>query len=214
MNKVGKRLQQCRIENQETLEDIGKIAGVNKSTVKRWESGETSNIKLPIIEKLADHFGVDVGWLSGKEVSKNIKTLPSNATPIDFNNLYRIPILGRIAAGKPLYAVENIEGYTYTDLNEGAEYFALRVKGDSMNAMRIFDNDIVIVRRQCVVEDGEVAVVIVDHEDATMKRFYRTGSTVTLLPQSNNPEHNPQIYDLAKTNIEIIGKVVKVEFML
>ena len=113
-----------------------------------------------------------------------------------------------------MYAEENIEGYTYTDLNGENEYFALRVKGDSMDALGIRDGYIVIVRRQSIVEDGEVAIVMVDHEDATMKRFYRTDSTVTLMPQSTNPAHKPQIYNLTKTTVEILGKVVKVEFML
>lgn len=124
---------------------------------------------------------------------------------------HRIPILGRISAGLPLYAEENIEGYTYTDLNGGAEYFALRVEGDSMTAVRIFDGDVLIVRRQDIVENGEIAVVMVNGDEATVKRFYRTGTTVTLMPQSTNPIHQPQIYDTKNTSIRIVGRVVKNE---
>lgn len=108
--------------------------------------------------------------------------------------MQRIPILGRISAGLPIYAEQNIEGYTLTDLNHGAEYFALRVSGDSMNAIGINDGYLIIVRRQERVENGEVAVVMVGDEDATVKRFYATDSTVTLMPQSTNPIHQPQIY--------------------
>ena len=84
--------------------------------------------------------------------------------------------MGLISAGLPLYAEQHIEGYTYTDLNHGEEYFALRVKGDSMNAARINDNDVLIVRKQCTVENGEIAVVMVGDNDAVVKRFYQNGS--------------------------------------
>lgn len=142
----------------------------------------------------------------------SINVFPKNIDVIDFSQYHRIPILGRIAAGLPLYAEEYIEGYTLTDLNGGAEYFALRVQGDSMNALRINDGDLIIVRRQDEVEQGEIAVVLVGDEDATVKRFYSSNTTVTLMPQSTNPIHKPQIYDLSITEIRVLGKVVKVEF--
>ena len=140
--------------------------------------------------------------------------LPSGAIPINLSNIHRIPILGRISAGLPLYAEEHIEGYTLTELNGGAEYFALKVKGDSMNAIGIDEGRTIIIRKQDTVENGEVAVVMVGDEDATVKRFYSSGSTVTLMPQSTNPIHAPQLYDLAKTKITILGKVVEVKFSL
>lgn len=140
--------------------------------------------------------------------------LPPDAIRVDLSKYHQIPILGRISAGLPLYAGEHIEGYTLTDLNGGAEYFALRVHGDSMNAIGINDGYLIIVRRQEEVEQGEVAVVLVDDQDATVKRFYFSNTTVTLMPQSTNPEHEPQMYDLSKTRIKVLGKVIKVEFTL
>ena len=130
---------------------------------------------------------------------------------IPYAPTHRIPILGRISAGLPLYAEEHIEGYTYTELNGGAEYFALQVSGDSMNAARIQEGDTLIVRRQDVVENGELAVVIVGDDEATVKRFYKSGSIVTLMPQSTNPSHQPQIYDTKQISIRIVGLVVKNE---
>lgn len=141
-------------------------------------------------------------------------TLPPNAIPIDVSKWHQIPILGRISAGLPIYADEHIEGYTLTELNSGAEYFALRVHGDSMNALGINDGYLIIVRRQEEVEQGEVAVVLVDEEDATVKRFYSSDTTVTLMPQSTNPIHGPQMYDLRSTPIRVLGKVVEVKFTL
>lgn len=151
---------------------------------------------------------------SGSGGTGKSNLLVNTLQSINPENFHRIPILGRISAGMPLYAEQHIEGYTLTDLNGGAEYFALRVSGDSMNAARIQDGDVLIVRRQDEVENGQVAVVMVGDEDATVKRFYATGSTVTLMPQSTNPEHQPQIYDTSKTKIRVIGRVVKVEFTL
>ena len=116
-----------------------------------------------------------------------------------------------MAAGLPIFAEENIEGYTYTDLNGGADYFALRVEGDSMDAARIFDGCLVIVRKQDIVEDGQIAVVLVDHEDATIKRFHREGDTVILSPQSTNPAHKPLVYNLRETKIKIEGKIAEVK---
>ncbi len=128
--------------------------------------------------------------------------------------IHKIPILGTIAAGLPIYAEQHIEDYTYTDRNHGAEYFALRVKGDSMNAASISEGSLLIVRRQENVENGEIAVVMVNDENATVKRFKKDGNIIQLIPQSYNPNHQIQIYNIAQDNIRIIGKVVecKTEF--
>ncbi len=77
----------------------------------------------------------------------------------------------------------------------------------------IFEGNLLIVRKQDIVENGGIAVVMIDGNDATVKRFYRQGSTITLMPQSTNPEHLPQIYDTTKTPVHIIGKVVKNEII-
>lgn len=168
-------------------------------------------LDLTDINEIAKRLNVTVSWLMGED-SQEI-TVPSIGTPYN-PVIHKIPILGRIAAGLPLYAEEHIEGYTYTEHNGGAEYFALRVKGDSMNAALINDGSLIIVRRQPEVENGQIAVVRVEKDDATVKRFRQDGDTVQLIPQSYNPTHQTQIYDLKNTNIEIIGKVVecKVEF--
>lgn len=169
---------------------------------------------LETLELFADFYNVDMNTLTGKQPIKEINgEMPSNISPIDMTHLKRIPILGRIAAGAPIYAEENIEGYTFTDLNGGAEYFALRVRGDSMNAARINDGDLVIIRRQDIVENGEIAAVMINDQDATLKRFSREGDIVTLMPQSMNPEYKPFIYNLKDTPVKILGRVVKVEFL-
>lgn len=195
MEKTGK-------ERKQVCKDLG----FKYTTFADWYNGN----KYPRIDKieiLADYFGV-----LKSDLIEDKSDLPSNTVPLDLYSLHRIPILGRIAAGIPIYAEENIEGYTYTDLNGGAEYFGLRVRGDSMDAAGIKDGYIVIVRRQDIVENGDIAAVLIDDQDATLKRFSRQGDTVTLMPQSTNPENHPFIYNLKETHVKILGLVVKVEF--
>ena len=195
-------MQRSGKDCNQVCEDLG----FKYTTFTDWYNGN----KYPRIDKielLANYFGV-----LKSDLIEDKPSLPSNVTPIDFSHLQRIPILGRIAAGVPIYAEENIEGYTYTDLNGGAEYFGLRVRGDSMNAARIYDGDIVIIRRQDIVENGEIAAVLIDDQDATLKRFSRHGDIVTLMPQSTNPVNQPFVYDLKETTVKILGLVVKVEF--
>lgn len=210
----GKILRQLREGNNYSMDKLVELYNdkfngkMNKSTLSRYEN-ELQEPMYTVIVNLAKLFNVSVDYLSGatEEPNSQIGT-PYN--PI----IHKIPILGRIAAGLPLYAEEHIEGYTYTEHNGGAEYFALKVKGDSMNAAHINDGSMIIVRRQPEVENGQIAVVRVDKDDATVKRFRKDGNIIQLIPQSYNPEHQIQIYDLKNTDIEVIGKVVecKVEF--
>lgn len=181
------------------------------TTIQKWESG-VSEPPLKKAHAIANLFGVDINDLTGVNIEESENKFPSDAIP--YAPTQRIPILGRISAGLPLYADEQIEGYTCTDLNHGGEYFALRVHGDSMDALGIKDGYLVIVRRQDYVDNGTVCVVMVGSEEATMKRFYQDGDTVTLMPQSTNPKHMPQIYNLKTTPIRIIGKVIEAKFSL
>ena len=205
---TGERIRALRQAAKLSQEELGARIGVQKAAIHKYETGLVVNLKKSTLEKLAQALHTTPAYLLGLEDPG----LAPSAHP--YHPTRSIPILGRISAGLPLYAEQNIEGYTFTDLNGRAEYFALRVSGDSMNAMGINDGYLIIVRRQDEVENGEVAVVMVGEEDATVKRFYATGSTVTLMPQSTNPVHQPQIYDLRKTPIKVLGKVVKVEFYL
>lgn len=206
--KIGDKIKMLRKQKGLTQTELGEKLGVKTNAVSKWECGRVEDIPMSKVKAMSALFDVPPSFL----IDDN--QLPSNAIPIDLQSQHRIPILGRIAAGMPLYAEQNIEGYTLTDLNGGAEYFALRVSGDSMNAIGINDGYLIIVRRQEEVENGEVAVVMVGDEDATVKRFYASDNMVTLLPQSTNPIHKPQIYDISKTKIQVLGRVVKCEFTL
>ena len=218
MANLYENIKRLREKSGMSQEDLASLTGyTNRSSIAKIEKGliDLSQTKIELFAKaLKVSPGELMGWdeeqpkpdlieyKSDQDVISKIGGTPYHPT-------HRVPILGYISAGLPLYAEEHIEGYTYTDLNGGNEYFALRVKGDSMNAARIYDGDLLMVRKQSMVENGNIAVVMVDGENATVKRFYKDGNQVTLMPQSTNPAHLPQVYDVQKIKIEIIGKVVE-----
>lgn len=212
-NKMfGYKLRELRKRNGYSMDRLAELYNakfdgkLNKSTISRYENGLQEPI-FTVVRNFAELFSVTTDYLTGNT------ELPEGAVP--YNPIMnKIPVLGYIAAGLPLYADEHIEGYTYTELNHGGEYFALRIKGDSMTAANIPDGSLVTVRVQPQVENGEIAAVRVNNENVTVKRFKKDKNIVQLIPQSYNPEHQIQIYDLKKDKIDIVGKVVecKVEF--
>ena len=201
---IGTNIKKLREKAGLSQGELAKIINVSDKTISTWEN-DTRIPRMGAIQKLADYFHVQKSDLIE---DKSQTDLPDGAFPYN-PIMHRIPILGSISAGMPLYAEQNIEGYTYTDLNSNGEYFALRVRGDSMNAARIYEGDILVIRKQDVVEDGDIAVVLVDDMEATVKRFYHNNGTVTLMPQSTNPIHTPQIYDTKKVRIKIVGRVMQ-----
>lgn len=167
-----------------------------------------------MVKDALQHYDIKLDFLSGQEENK-IKVHGFEKKleeKLYYHNSVKIPIVGIIRAGEPILAQQNIIAYEYIpeELTKKGEYFGLKVTGDSMNLSRINDGDIVIVRQQPEVENGEIAVVIVDGENATIKKFYRTNSIVTLLSNSTNQKHQPRLIDLSKTEVTILGKVVKV----
>ena len=187
--------------------ELAKLTGyTDRTSISKIESG-----KVDLPQSKIRIFAEALHTTEGELMGTTEPPLPSDAIP--YAPTQRIPILGRISAGLPLYADEQIEGYTYTDLNHGGEYFALRVHGDSMNAIRIYDGDLLIIRKQDVVEDGEIAVVMVNDDEATVKCWHRRENIVMLEPKSTNPTHQMQIYDAKETPIRVIGKVVQNQIM-
>ncbi len=153
---------------------------------------------------------VDEGWLMGYDIpmEKEIKQ-DSNAFPTaDVPQKY--PVLEKIIAGFPILAVENIEGYMYapsSKIQAGYDYFFLKVIGDSMN-LKFPAGCLLLVQKQPELENGQIGVIMVNGDDATVKRFKREGDLVILEPMSSNPEHQVQIYNPKKIKVEIIGKVI------
>ncbi len=183
-----------------TLEQVGDLVGVGKSTVRKWETGDIENMKRDKIVKLAKALRVSPSYIMGiEEEQPQIETLP----------VKKIPVVSRISAGLPIYSEENLIDYIYfatNKLNSDKEEFGLKVSGDSMD--KIFqDGDIVVVEKDSIVENGQLGVVMINGYNATVKRIRYNGDQVILIPESNNTNHYPQVYG-KDDEVKIIGRVV------
>lgn len=192
-----------RVRRQElglTLEEVGNYVGVGKSTVRKWEHGDIENMKRDKIALLSKILKLSPLTFITGEVEYGV---PDNIIPLPKTK--KIPLLGTIACGEPILAAENIEALINADEDLNAD-FALRCKGDSMINARIFDGDIVYIREQPDVEDGEIAAVLIG-EEATLKRVYKYPSKVVLRPE--NPLYDDMIYSKEEMNeVRILGKAV------
>lgn len=201
------RLRQCRIDLQETLEQIGTLTGVNKSTVMRWEKGDTSKINLPTIHLLANHYRVNPLWLQGLT---DDPTPPSNARIDTVADVIPVPVIGAVRAGCGGLVFEehsDAEPVSASLLRGGEDYFWLRVSGDSMTPM-INDRDLVLVRRQEHVDSGCYAVVLVDGEEGLVKRIVYNENWLEL--QSVNPYYPPRRFEGEQiSQVTVIGLVVE-----
>ncbi|MDQ7225128.1 S24 family peptidase [Staphylococcus haemolyticus] len=183
-----------------TLEQVGDLVGVGKSTVRKWETGDIENMKRDKIVKLAKALRVSPSYIMGiEEEQPQLETLP----------VKKIPVVSKVSAGLPIYSEENLIDYIYfatNKLNSGKEEFGLKVSGDSMD--KIFqDGDIVVVEKDSVVENGQLGVVMINGYNATVKRVRYNGDQIILIPESNNSNHYPQVYG-KDDEVKIIGRVV------
>lgn len=198
MSKFSERLIQLRSDFNLTQENLSYELNkkyeveTNKGMISKWEKG----INVPawrFIDHLADFFEVTTDYLSGRSDNKYY---------VDCGHDRKIPVLGTISAGKPITAQENVIGYEYTSDNCD---FCLRVKGDSMIGSRIYDGDIVFIHKQPDIENGEIAAVIIDGEEATLKRVYKVNGNVIL--HAENPLYKDIVFSKKDfKQVKILGK--------
>ena len=194
---TGDVIKRKRKEMGLTQEELGKLLGVNRAAVNKWETGRVRNIKR---EKLL-------------QLSRILKVSPNELLD-DYDEkpkTKRIPVLGRVAAGVPIDRIEEVIGYEEIDreASESADYFALRIKGDSMEP-RIYDGDTVIVRKQNDAESGDIVIASINGEDATCKRLKKMEGGIMLVPL--NRRYDPFIFSSEQAEeipVSIIGKVVE-----
>lgn len=204
--------------------------GMTRSAIGMYETGKREP-DLETLAALADFYQVDMNTLTGRhdypvnDAAKHIaygqefnalteeqkiralasvQAAPSNLKPLE--PMEKIPLIGRIACGTPILAEENIAEYVELPRSIHAD-FALLCQGDSMAGTGIEDGDIVYIRSQPMVESGEIAAVMVEDDEATLKRFKRVGDTVLLIPE--NSKYEPFIFTGKQIEtIRIIGKAV------
>ncbi|MCM1365078.1 MAG: helix-turn-helix domain-containing protein [Faecalibacterium sp.] len=181
-----------------------KVGFKTASAVNKIELG-LRDINQSRVKAFAAALGTSTAYLMDSEESGETKShpLPSNIIPLPTTKL--VPLVGTIACGKPILAEENIEDYVKADESIPAD-FALRCKGDSMINSRIYDGDIVYIRKQSDVDDGEIAAVLIGDE-ATLKKVYKYPNKIVL--RASNPIYDDMIYtDAELENIIILGKAV------
>ena len=208
---VGKLIYDRRTELGITQKEVADFVGVSEATVSRWESGHIDNMRRDRSAALSKILRLSPLAIMGIDDTDLSSRLP-NMVPIDART-FRVPIVGRVAAGRPIVADEEIVGYEYIDnkySKDGHEYFGLRIVGKSMEPT-IMDGDIVIVRRQNYVENGEIAIVLIDGEEATAKEVKESADGITLIGH-NTAVYTPHFYSAQEVKnlpVQIIGRVVQ-----
>lgn len=201
---AGNRLKQLREEKGLSQSEVAKIIGVGRTTYLKWENGENQPTRK--LDQLSQFFGVSIDYLLGKSDVKNIKSKNLHSCGV------RIPVLGRVVAGIPIEAVEEILDYEEItpELAATGEFFALKIRGHSMEP-RMMEGDVVIVRKQEDVESGDVAIVLVNGNEATVKRVKKQEEGITLIA-TNTSVYEPHFYsnkEIKNLPVQILGKVVE-----
>lgn len=184
-----------------TITQLCKETNLSRASLSDLKFGRSKSLSFGNAMKVADYFGVSTAYLIGETETP----APAYDNIIPMPTMTTVPLLGTIACGTPITAVENIEDYVAKPESINAD-FALRCNGDSMVDARIFDGDIVYIHQQPTVNNGEIAAVLIDDE-ATLKRVYISDGTITLMPA--NQKYPPLIYSGEQlNNIRILGKAV------
>lgn len=197
-NNVGQRIFEARKRRKISRKEVADFLQVHETTIKRYEDGNTKKLPTDRLEKIAKYLNTSIEYLMGWEEEQKPQGI-------------KIPVLGTVAAGIPISAVEDILDYEeipQTWKNQG-EFFGLRIKGDSMKP-DINDGDTVIVRQQSTANNGDVIIALVNGDDATCKKFEKLDNGIILI--SNNSEYSPMYFSNEEVNIKpvvIIGKVVE-----
>ncbi|MEE0721527.1 MAG: XRE family transcriptional regulator [Caecibacter sp.] len=200
MNVTAKRLRNLREAKKMSQNDVAKILGISRTAYVKYETGESRPVRK--LNELSTLFNVSTDYILGNE-DKSINTS---------NRGVRTPVLGRVVAGIPMDTIEEIIDYEEIPKEMAAtgEFFALKVKGHSMEP-RILDGDVVIVKKQEDVESGDVAIVLVNGNEATVKRVKKQKNGITLIA-NNISVYEPHYYsneEIEDLPVRILGKVVE-----
>lgn len=198
---IGERIKSTREKLGISQVGLADKIGEKKQTLYKYENNIITNIPIEKIELIASALHTTPAFIMGWV--ETVETLPKNI--IQIPEMHKIPMIGSIACGAPILAEEHIEDYVDIPKKIHAD-FALTCKGDSMINARIFDGDIVYIRQQDTVDNGEIAAVLIDTE-ATLKRVHLYDDHIVLSPE--NPMYRPLVYWNEEMNsIRILGKAV------
>lgn len=197
---IGNAIKKARQNKGWSAITLSKNANVAQSSISDWENNKTQP-SADALFRICDALDITPGELIGLEPKSNFI---KNIIPV---TKIKVPVLGSVACGKPIFAEEHLECYV-DSINDTQSDFALWAKGDSMINARIHDGDLVFVRQQEQVENGEIAVVLIEDE-ATLKRVFYDEKKATLTLVAENPRYAPFVYQGTELeNIKILGKAV------
>lgn len=203
MTEFKDRLNEALIIRGMSAAELARLSGVNEGAISQYRKG-SYKANQHNLEKIARVLNVSIPWLMGANVSPVSTSLPTypNVFPIETK---KIPLLGKIAAGQPVLTEECFDSYVQCGNVINAD-FCLRVQGDSMINARIYDGDIVFIKHQPEVENGEIAAVAID-DAVTLKRVYISDNFVEL--RAENPKYKPMVFDKANClSFRILGKAI------
>lgn len=208
LNDIRNRISQKKTELNLSYQDMSDKTGLSKSTLQRYITGDIRNLGLDKLEILAKALDVTPSYLMGWEDENEepiLENIPGIILPV---KMKKIPILGTIACGEPIFAEENYEGYFMLDTNLPNSDFVLRAKGDSMIDANIFDGDLVFFKKKDDVDNGSIAAVLVDDE-ATLKKVNKSNEILVLQPCNSN--YNPIIISKKDhKSVRILGQMIGV----
>lgn len=204
MEVITKILSEMKKQNI-TQKNVVDSLGISQTAFSDWKAGRSKSY-MKYLPQIASVLGVSVDYLLGTEKKDMFPTHLTSPEDVAF-----VPILGRVPAGVPIAAITDVEGSVDIPAawTKSAEYFALRIRGSSMEP-RIHDGDVVIVRRQDGCDNGDICIVAINGEDATCKRVHTDDSGITLIPL--NPAYDPIHFtnrQIAEEPVRIVGKVVE-----
>lgn len=185
---IGEYIRQKRKEAGLSAEELGKKIGKNRATIYRYENNSIEKLPANVLVPLANALSITPGELI-KRNGDDSPSLPAGTFKPVFK---KVPLLGYVAAGKPLEDLNQDVSYVDVDGRYNVD-FAVKVVGDSMIDIDINDGDIVFAKSMPEVENGQIGVVEIDHEKACLKRFYRSNDTITLI--SANPKYPPMVFN-------------------
>lgn len=200
---TGGRIRSARTDKGMTQTELANRLRISKQLMYKYENDIIKNIPMDTLKEIARVLEVSPSYLADFDDESITSSIPNGFIPVPHTT--KIPLVGTIACGVPILAEENIEGYVELPDNIHAD-FALRCKGDSMIGAGIQSGDIVYIREQPIVENGQIAAVMIDNE-ATLKRFYRYNDTVQLVAE--NPAVRPLVFVQEEINsLHIAGLAV------
>lgn len=207
--EIGEKIRQLR--GDLSLRDFAKKCDISHTTIDTLEkgvdfrTGKPTQVKVTTLQKIADACLVPISYLTGERLINNL-------SPENKKSGHRIPVLGYVAAGIPIEAIEDVIDYEELSpetVKDGAEYFALQIQGASMEP-KISDGDVVIVRKQPDVDSGQIAIVCVNGDRATCKKVMKHPGGILLQPL--NPAYEATFYsadEVQNLPITILGRVIE-----